>query len=51
MKFFYSFFNKTALYLAVEKENYSIVKILSKRPEIDPNIVCIFNHFQFQIKF
>ena len=35
MKFFY-FFDKTALYLAIEKENIEIVKLLlSKRPQCD----------------
>lgn len=32
---------KTALHIAIEKENIEIVKLLLSRPEIDINILCI----------
>ena len=35
-------FNKTPLYIAVEKENIDILKLLISRPEIDLNIKSIF---------
>ena len=36
-------FNKTALYLAVEKENIEIVKLLLTNDKLDPNILNIKN--------
>ena len=33
--------NRTALHLAVEKENIDIVKLLLSKYEIDVNITCI----------
>ncbi len=41
MKFFY-FFDKTALYLAIEKENIEIVKLLLSNEKLDINIINIF---------
>ena len=32
---------KTALHIAIEKENIEIVKLLLSHPEIDINILCI----------
>ena len=45
-------FDKTALYLAVEKENVEIVKLLMTNEKIDPNIICILqsNYIKFNIK-
>ena len=42
-------FYKTALYLAVEKENLEIVKVLLTNDKIDINIINIL--FTFIIKF
>ena len=42
-------FNKTALYLAVEKENIEIVKLLISNNKTDPNIICILSYYY--IKF
>ena len=44
-----AWFNKTALYLAVEKENVEIVNLLISNNETDPNIICIFSYYY--IKF
>ena len=41
MKFYY-LFDKTALYLAIEKENIEIVKLLLSNEKIDVNIINIF---------
>lgn len=35
--YFYLFFKKTALYMAVEKNNIDIIKILLDDPRIDVN--------------
>ena len=43
------YFYKTALYLAIEKENIEIIKLLLTRDNIDVNIPYIPN--QFYIKF
>ena len=40
MKFLTNY-NKTAFYLAVEKENIEIVKLLLNNKQIDPNITYI----------
>ena len=45
MKFNISYFYKTALYLAVEKENIEIVKLLSTNDKLDINLGYIFNIF------
>ena len=42
-------FFKTALYLAVEKENIDIIKLLLTNDKIDVNIINIY--FKFIIKF
>ena len=42
-------FNKTALYLAVEKENVEIVKLLISNNKIDPNIICILSYYYYKI--
>ena len=41
MKFFH-LFDKTALYLAIEKENIEIVKLLLSNEKVDINIINIF---------
>lgn len=41
MKFLIFFFNRTALHIAVDKENKDIVQILLAYPEIDVNIKTI----------
>ena len=38
-------FNKTALYLAVEKENIEIVKLLISNNKTDPNIIYILSYY------
>ena len=42
----------TALYLAVEKENIDIIKLLISNDKTDPNIICILqsNYIKFYIK-
>ena len=46
MKFLFALFNeKTALYLAVEKNNIEIIKILASFPEINPNILYVLSTF------
>ena len=37
----FSYFHQTALYLAVEKENIEIIKLLLNTEKIDINIPCI----------
>lgn len=37
----FSYFHKTALYIATEKGNIEIVKLLLKMKDIDPNIINI----------
>ena len=39
-------FNKTALYLAIEKENIDIVKLLLSNDKTDPNIRYVFFYFK-----
>lgn len=41
------YFNKTALIIAIEKENTDIIKMLLKNPKIDTNIKLIFIGFVF----
>ena len=44
----YYFFYKTALYLAVEKENLEIIKLLLTKDDIDVNInYVLFNFINF----
>lgn len=38
---------KTALYLAVEKDNYDIIRLLLSNDAIDPNITIILMNFFF----
>lgn len=46
MKFLFAlFYEKTALYLAVEKNNIEIIKILASFPEINPNILYVLSSF------
>lgn len=40
-------FNKTALFAAVEKENFEIVKLLLTENKIDVNILNIFHKYFF----
>lgn len=50
MKFIFTLFNeKTALYLAVEKNNIEIVQALASFQEINPNIMYVLS-FVFFIK-
>lgn len=49
MKFYY-FLNKTALFIAAEKGNADIVKLLLKHPKIDINMISILT-IQIFIKF
>lgn len=50
MKFIFTLFNeKTALYLAVEKNNIEIVQVLASFQEINPNIMYVLS-FVFFIK-
>lgn len=42
---------KTALYLAVEKDNYDIIRLLLSNDAIDPNITIILMNFFFVIIF
>ena len=49
MKLYVNILHKTALYLAVEKENIDIVKLLLSNDNIDVNIPFIL--FIFYIKF
>ena len=43
MKFNIKYFNKTPFYLAVEKENIEIIKLLLTKDNYDVNIPCILN--------
>ena len=47
MKLILNNFNKTALYLAVERENINIVRLLLSKKEIDVNIINILTFFVF----
>lgn len=38
-------FNKTALFIAAEKQNSDIVKVLMSNKKIDPNIISIFKKY------
>ena len=49
MKFNIIDFNKTALYLAVEKENIEIVKLLLTNDKLDINLGFILNYNIFKI--
>ena len=53
MKFNIIYFNKTALYLAVEKENIEIVKLLLTHNKLDINLGYILNiiFIKFKIIF
>ena len=42
MKFLFYFFSKTALFLAIEKNNYEIVKLLIDNDKIDINSFYVF---------
>lgn len=42
--------HKTALYIAVEKENIDIVQLLLKQPEIDINTLCIWVLYLIKFK-
>ena len=44
MKFINLFFNKTPLFIAVEKECMEIFKFLLSNDKIDPNVLCVL-HF------
>ena len=44
------YFYKTALYLAVEKENIEIVKLLLNNNQLDINFLNIFNIFYIKFK-
>ena len=46
---FHFYFHKTALYLAVERENIDIALLLLECADIDTNIICILK--QLFIKF
>lgn len=39
------YFNKTALYLAVENRYVDIVKLLLENPNINPNIASVYKIF------
>ena len=43
-------FYKTALYLAVEKENIEIIKLLLNNDKLDINIINILNIFFIKFK-
>lgn len=43
MKFVNHYFYKTPLFLAIDKRNVEIVKLLLSNPEIEVNISCILN--------
>lgn len=43
MKFFILFLNKTALHLAVERNNLDIVRLLLQNPQINVNIKTILS--------
>ena len=45
MKFYYNIIYKTALYLAIEKENIEIIKLLLSKNNLDINHINIFNIF------
>ena len=47
----YYLFHKTALFLAIEKENVEIVKFLLCNDKIDVNIIGIFNYIFDKILF
>ena len=45
------YINKTALYLAVEKENIEIINLLLNNDKVDVNILNIFNQvFEYYLK-
>lgn len=45
---FVQIFNKTALYIAVEKKNKEMIQLLLTRPDININdLSMIFNSFSF----
>lgn len=46
MKFLYSYVNEAPLNSAIETENFDMVKLLLKYPEIDVNIVTVFFLFK-----
>lgn len=48
---FYSYFHKTALNIAVEKENFEIANRLLCRQDINPNARSISNHSFIYIVF
>lgn len=50
MKFYFFYFNKTALHIAVEKGFLEIVELLLSRDNLDVNIKNIHNYFKI-IKF
>ena len=50
MKFINSWLNKTALYLAIEKENIEIIKLLLSNGKIDVNAPNIINLFYMKFK-
>lgn len=43
MKFLFIYFDKTALFLAIEKRNFEIINLLLDRNDIDLNAQGIFN--------
>ena len=49
MKLFFIFY-RTILYLAIEKENVEIVKLLLSNDKIDANIPYIFGFFYIKFK-
>ena len=50
MKFIYKKLYETALYLAIEKENIEIVKLLLTNDKIDVNILNILFLFYYKIQ-
>lgn len=48
---FIIFFYKTALIIAVEKNNAEIVRLLLSNKDIDVNIQCKIIKYTFQIQF
>ena len=51
MKFYYFFFNRTALSLAIKEKNEEIIKLLLSNQRVNPNIKLVIIKYFFNLIF